>query len=75
MVVFPTSRSRRERIDACICDLSNHGIQIRGATEPQLVDVVRHHLDYFQFMLGDDSSPKQVLAMLKKRCAEPEARI
>jgi hypothetical protein len=67
MVVFPTPQIRRQRIDACIYDLSNHGIQIEGATDFQLADVVRHHLDYFQSMLGYDSSPKQVLSMLKRR--------
>ena len=67
MVAFPTSQIRKERIDACICDLSSHGIQVKGATEFQLADVVRNHLDYFQFMLGYDSTPKQVLAMLKRQ--------
>jgi hypothetical protein len=65
--MIPTPQDRQQRIDACIFDLSSHGIQIKGATDFQLADVVRHHLDYFQFMLGYDSSPKQVLAMLKRR--------
>ena len=64
--VIPTTNDRKQRIDACICDLSAHGIELKGASDYQLADVVRDHLDYFQFMLGYDSSPKQVLAMLRR---------
>jgi len=66
--MIPTPHDRQQRIDACIVDLSINGIQIKGATDFQLADVVQHHLDYFQCMLGYDSSPRQVLAMLKRRC-------
>ena len=64
--MIPTMYDRKQRIDDCICDLSTNGIQIKGASDYQLTDVVRHHLDYFQLMLGYDVSPKQVLSMLRR---------
>lgn len=67
--MYPTDEDRRQRISDCLRDLKTNGIQIRGAADPTLVDIVRRHLDYFQLMIGDDSSPQEVLSLLKN-CPE-----
>jgi hypothetical protein len=65
--MMPTHRVRVDRISACVTDLSDNGIRVDGATDRQLKQVVREHLEYFQLMLGYDSDPGEVLNLLKNR--------
>ena len=63
--MLPTPESRRSRIDCCITDLSENGINVMTTDERHLGAFVREHIDYFQMMLGYDSDPKEVLELIK----------
>ncbi|HEY2587226.1 MAG TPA: hypothetical protein VGI81_15880 [Tepidisphaeraceae bacterium] len=63
--MLPTPESRRSRIDCCISDLSENGINVITTDDRHLGAFVREHLDYFQMMLGYDSDPNEVLELIK----------
>jgi hypothetical protein len=65
--MMPTSELRHARIDSCVSDLSENGINVSSADDRQLGRLVREHLEYFQLMLGYDSDPAEVLKLLKER--------
>ena len=65
--MLPTSKTCNERIESCISDLSENGINLVGADDRRLAQVVREHLEYFQLMLGYDSDAKEVLNLLKRK--------
>lgn len=65
--MMPTPQARIERIESCISDLSDNGINLMGADDRRLVQVVREHLEYFQLMLGYDSDAQEVLDLLKQK--------
>lgn len=65
--MLPTHQTCVDRIDACICDLSNNGIDLHNADDQRLAGAVAEHLEYFQLMLGYDSDPAEVLRLLKER--------
>jgi hypothetical protein len=65
--MLPTTQTCMERIESCISDLSENGINLVGADERKLTQVVREHLEYFQLMLGYDSDAQEVLALLKRK--------
>jgi hypothetical protein len=65
--MMPTPQTCVERIQTCISDLSENGINLIGADDHQLAKVVREHLEYFQLMLGYDSDAREVLDLIKKR--------
>jgi hypothetical protein len=69
--MIPTSKTCIERIESCITDLSENGINLVGADDRKLAHVVREHLEYFQLMLGYDSDPKEVLNLLKRNSHHP----
>jgi hypothetical protein len=62
---MPTQESRLDRINVCISDLSTNGIHVRGADDQSLNRLVQTHVDYFQLMLGYDSDPEEIIALLK----------
>jgi hypothetical protein len=64
--MMPTAQTCIERIETCISDLSDNGIELKGADDRKLAQVVREHLEYFQLMLGYDSDAREVLALLKR---------
>lgn len=63
--MMPTQQVRQDRIRSCVADLSQNGINLIGADDHRLAQVVRDHLEYFQLMLGYDSDPHEVLELLK----------
>ncbi|HXE52630.1 MAG TPA: hypothetical protein VN541_06410 [Tepidisphaeraceae bacterium] len=65
--MLPTKKMRQDRIDTCVADLSQNGINLIGADDHRLAQVVREHLEYFQMMLGYDSDPGEVLLLLKQQ--------
>ena len=65
--MLPTPESRRLRIDTCISDLTENGINVMTADDRHLGAFVREHIDYFQLMLGYDTDPKEVLELIKDR--------
>ena len=65
--MLPAIAIRRDRIRACVCDLSDNGIDLEHADDRGLDRVVREHIDYFQLMLGYDSDPGEVLDLIKSR--------
>ena len=65
--MMPTAQTRFERIESCISDLSDNGINLIGADDRQLTQLVREHLEYFQLMLGYDSDAQEVLDLLKQK--------
>ena len=69
--MMPTPRICDERMESCISDLSENGINLIGADDHRLAQVVREHLEYFQLMLGYDSDPEEVLGLIKKNSHHP----
>ena len=69
-MMMPTRKIRLHRIRSCIADLADNGIQLRGANDHQLVQVVRDHLEYFQMMLGYDSDAAEVLDLIRRRMSK-----
>lgn len=65
--MLPTPEFRRLRMDTCISDLSENGINVMTTDDRHLGAFVREHLDYFQMMLGYDSDPGEVLELIKAR--------
>jgi hypothetical protein len=63
--MMPTQETCRERIQFCISDLSDNGIDVAGADDHRRGRLVREHLEYFQLMLGYDSDPAEILELLK----------
>src|SRR6516225_3793770 len=55
--MLPTQQVCLERIQFCISDLSENGIDLLGANSRLRARLVREHLEYFQMMLGYDSDP------------------
>lgn len=53
-------------IAACRIDLMSNAIDVAGMTVPQRVELVREHLEYFQLMLADDSTPAQILSLIRR---------
>jgi hypothetical protein len=65
--MMPTPQACAERIQCCIADLSENGINLIGADDRKVARVVREHLEYFQLMLGYDSDAREVLELIKGR--------
>lgn len=65
--MMPTLESRRSRIETCISDLSENGINVRQSDARRLGAFVRENLDYFQLMLGYDIDPAEVLKLIRER--------
>lgn len=64
--MIPTQEICLERIQFCISDLSQNGIDLNNVDSHGQARLVREHLDYFQMMLGYDSDPAEVLELLKR---------
>ena len=64
--MIPTQEICLERIQFCISDLSQNGIDLSNVDSRGQARLVREHLDYFQMMLGYDSDPSEVLELLKR---------
>jgi len=62
--MLPTQEICLERIQFCIADLSDNGIDLIGADGRGRARLVREHLEYFQMMLGYDSDPSEILELL-----------
>jgi hypothetical protein len=67
--MMPTQQVCLERIQFCISDLSQNGIDVAGADSRLRARLVREHLEYFQLMLGYDSDPAEILDLLKRQAA------
>lgn len=65
-----TMTVRLERIAACRLDLFENGIDISCQTAVELGAFVEQELEYFQLMLGDDSTPGQVLSLIRRDLAK-----
>jgi len=63
--MLPTQQICLERIQFCISDLSENGIDLVGADSRRQARLVREHLEYFQLMLGYDSDASEILELLK----------
>jgi len=68
--MLPTQEICLERIQFCISDLSDNGIDLIGADSRLRARLVREHLEYFQMMLGYDSDPTEILSLLKRQHPE-----
>jgi hypothetical protein len=53
-------------IRACRLDLFSNAIDVTAMTGPQLVGLVREHIEYFQLMLGDESTPAQIVSLIRR---------
>lgn len=73
--MMPTAKLQRTRIATCIADLSDNGINLAGADDGHLRQVVREHLEYFQLMLGYDSDAAEVLELIKSRRSESKTTV
>jgi len=65
--MMPTQQTCLERIQSCISDLSENGINVAKCDERHRARLVKEHLEYFQMMLGYDSDPAEILALLKQQ--------
>ncbi|HEY8747871.1 MAG TPA: hypothetical protein VIM11_07845 [Tepidisphaeraceae bacterium] len=65
--MMPTQQVCLERIQVCISDLSQNGIDVAAANARLRARLVNEHLEYFQLMLGYDSDPAEILELLKKK--------
>lgn len=65
--MIPTQEICLERIQFCISDLSQNGIDLAGADNRGRARLVREHLEYFQMMLGYDSDASEILELLKRQ--------
>jgi len=65
--MLPTQEICLERIQFCISDLSQNGIDVIGADSRKRARLVQEHLEYFQMMLGYDSDPSEILELLKRQ--------
>ena len=65
--MLPTKAIRLDRIRACVCDLSDNGIDLEHADDNGIDRVVHEHIDYFQLMLGYDTDASEVLELLRSR--------
>jgi len=65
--MMPTQETCLERIQFCISDLSDNGINVATADDRLRARLVKEHLEYFQLMLGYDSDPAEVLALLRQQ--------
>jgi len=68
--MLPTQEICLERIQFCISDLSDNGIDLIGADSRLRARLVREHLEYFQMMLGYDSDPAEILSLLQRQHPE-----
>jgi hypothetical protein len=68
--MLPTQQVCLERIQFCISDLSENGIDLLGANSRLRARLVREHLEYFQMMLGYDSDPAEILSLLQRQHPE-----
>ena len=68
--MLPTQEVCLERIEFCISDLSDNGIDLIGADSRLRARLVREHLEYFQMMLGYDTDPAEVLSLLQRQHPE-----
>lgn len=65
--MMPTQQVCLERIRSCISDLSQNGINVAAVDDRHRARLVKEHLEYFQLMLGYDSDPAEILALLKQQ--------
>jgi len=65
--MLPTQEVCLERIQFCISDLSDNGIDVIGVDSRNRARLVREHLEYFQMMLGYDSDAAEILELLDRR--------
>ena len=63
----PSPHALERRIAICVSDLRSNGIDLTRADDRRVRQVVREHLDYFQLMLGYESDPADVIALVKAR--------
>ena len=57
--------SRLLTIGRCRRDLLNNGVDLNALPRVRLRTMVRTDLEYFQLMLGDESSPRQIISLIK----------
>jgi len=57
-------------MQSCISDLSHNGIDIAAADSRGRARLVKEHLEYFQFMLGYDSDPAEILELLRNEASK-----
>jgi len=60
-----TNPRRIARMSACRGDLLENGIVLGAMDAAKLAAFVDEHLEYFQVMLGDDSSAEQILELAR----------
>ena len=65
--MLPTQQICLERIQFCISDLSENGIDVIGVDSRKRARLVREHLEYFQMMLGYDSDASEILELLQRQ--------
>jgi hypothetical protein len=58
--------SRLMAIGRCRSDLLNDGLDLHTITRVRLRALVRTDLEYFQLMLGDESRPGQIIALIQR---------
>jgi hypothetical protein len=68
--MMPTQQTCLERIQFCISDLSENGIDLAGTDRRRQARLVSEHLEYFQLMLGYDSDPAEILELLRLQASQ-----
>ena len=53
-------------MEECRSDLFANGVDVARASGHELRRLARTHLDYFQFMLGYDAKPLEVVGLLHR---------
>jgi hypothetical protein len=69
-LMIPTRKVCLDRMQSCITDLSQNGIDLAAADGRGRARLVTEHLEYFQFMLGYDSDPAEILDLLKNQAGK-----
>jgi hypothetical protein len=64
--MFPSAKTRLQRIKRCASDLAGHGIRLKSAGRREIGQLIRRHLDYFQLMLGYDAAPMEIIALVER---------
>lgn len=65
--------ARLGKISACRSDLLANDIDVTALDATQVAGLVGAHLEYFQMMLGDDSTPGQILSLIRHELADNAA--
>ena len=69
--MMPSHAVRLARIQSCVSDLSDNGIDLHDADDGRLGRVIQEYLEYFQLMLGYEAEPGEIIDLLRDVPSSP----